>query len=361
MNAKVILTVAKALLTRSKKKKKGSGFKIMGFAVATFLFVLIIAGTIATHPVLFAQETMSSAFHEFIAKAKKEIANANDYKNSAILEFLAEIIEGDGSDEIPEDELIIVYQVKVGEVENNSKIKESEIKKIVKVIMKRKGLRLVKRDFYDYIKDSKLGLNDEQKTIAEYMYAMKFIVNDVYKPSVYKGGKKDLLINIGDRKIKYLSQLDSRWGNEIYAHGATIADEGCGPTSLTMAINILKGTNYTPLDIARIAAKKGQHCKYGGSFWSIASTICKEFDLPCQKTNNLDDVKNSLLDGKIVMVIMGKGHFTTSGHFMLLREYLPDTDEVLILDPVSSKRTQKAWDINLVERESKQHTYWIIG
>lgn len=362
MNTKVILTVVKALFA---KKKRGSNDKnmmtVILIAVFTFIFIIVISVSIASHPVLFTQKAMSSDFEIYIKKAEEEIAKANNYKNNAVLEFLSEIVNGEGSDDIPQDELIIIYQVKVGEVENDCEIKENEVKNIVKTILKRKGLRLIKRDFYDYYKDSRLNLTKEQQVIARQMYELKFIVNDVYKPSLYKGGKADLKIKIGDRKIKYLSQLDANWANIIYDHNATIGDEGCGPTSLAMAINILKGENLTPPDIAKIAAKKGQHCKAGGSYWSIAPTICKEFDIPCQMSHNLQDIKNALLDGKVVMVIMGKGNFTNSGHFMLLRQYLPDTDEVLILDPASSKRTQKSWDINLIDRQAKQHTYWILG
>ena len=361
MNTKAILTIAKAVLAKLKNRKGGKTINIMGIFVATFLFIIVLASTIVSHPVLFAQEAMSENYEEYIKKAKEEISKANSYKNNVILEFLSEITNGEGSDDIPEDELIIIYQVKVGDVENDSEVKESEVKNIVRVILKREGLRLVKRDFYDYYEDARLNLTDEQKVIARQMYEREFIANDVYKPSVYKGGKATLKITIGDRKIKYLSQLDARWAHMIYDHGATIGDEGCGPTSLTMAINILKGENLSPPTIVKLAAQKGQHCDTGGSYWSIVGTVCKEYDIPCQMTHNLDDVKNALLDGKIVMTIMGKGHFTNSGHFMLLREYLPGTNEVLVLDPASSKRTQKAWDINLVDRETKQHTYWILG
>ena len=50
--------------------------------------------------------------------------------------------------------------------------------------------------------------------------------------------------------IPYLSQVDYRWRNTSIGY-STIGSSGCLPSTAAMIINYYKGTNYTPVDIAR--------------------------------------------------------------------------------------------------------------
>ena len=61
---------------------------------------------------------------------------------------------------------------------------------------------------------------------------------------------------------------------------------------------------------------------------------------------------------------MSKGHFTTSGHFIVLRGV--KGEKILVADPASTTRSQKAWDLSIIVSEaSKSATaggpFWIIG
>ena len=50
--------------------------------------------------------------------------------------------------------------------------------------------------------------------------------------------------------IPYISQVDYRWRNTSIGY-STIGSSGCLPSTAAMIINYYKGTNYTPVDIAR--------------------------------------------------------------------------------------------------------------
>ena len=61
---------------------------------------------------------------------------------------------------------------------------------------------------------------------------------------------------------------------------------------------------------------------------------------------------------------MGRGTFTTGGHFMLLRG-ITKNKKVLIADPASFNRSKKKWALSLIQSESKHAAgaggpFWII-
>ena len=53
-------------------------------------------------------------------------------------------------------------------------------------------------------------------------------------------------------------------------------------------------------------------------------------------------ILDALADGKLVVALMTKGHFTKSGHFIVLRGV--QDEKILVADPASYRRSQKAWD-----------------
>lgn len=63
---------------------------------------------------------------------------------------------------------------------------------------------------------------------------------------------------------------------------------------------------------------------------------------------------------------MGEGHFTDSGHFIVLRG-LDENGKVLVADPASRERSAQAWDLELILDEASENAgkaggpFWIIG
>ena len=75
-------------------------------------------------------------------------------------------------------------------------------------------------------------------------------------------------------------------------------------------------------------------------------------------------IVDALSQGKLVVALMTKGHFTSGGHFIVLRGV--QDDKILVADPSSYARSQKAWDLSIILNEASRRAgaggpFWIIG
>ena len=62
---------------------------------------------------------------------------------------------------------------------------------------------------------------------------------------------------------------------------------------------------------------------------------------------------------------MWPGHFTASGHFIVLRG-LDEDGKVVVADPSSQKRSEVSWDFQLIVDEAAEKAgangpFWVIG
>ena len=74
----------------------------------------------------------------------------------------------------------------------------------------------------------------------------------------------------------------------------------------------------------------------------------------------------ALQQGKLVIAIMSKGHFTTSGHFIVLRGVIKD-GKLLVADLASVKRSNKEWDLGIITSEASRKlgsaggSFWVLS
>ena len=61
----------------------------------------------------------------------------------------------------------------------------------------------------------------------------------------------------------------------------------------------------------------------------------------------------ALKDGKLVIAIMSRGRFTSSGHFVLLRGITSD-GKILVADPASYKRSNQEWKLSIITNEANR-------
>jgi hypothetical protein len=61
-------------------------------------------------------------------------------------------------------------------------------------------------------------------------------------------------------------------------------------------------------------------------------------------------IVDALASGKLVIAIMGKGHFTSRGHFIVLRGVTVD-GKILVADPASVRRSEQEWELELILSE----------
>lgn len=165
----------------------------------------------------------------------------------------------------------------------------------------------------------------------------------------------------------YYSQTDRRWGNQLYGEEGTIGEAGCGPTCLAMVVSTLTDQSVTPADTAKWAAANGQRCIGSGSYHSIIPEGGKSYHFNVQGADKTqtDSVKKALSEGKLVVALMSRGHFTISGHFILLRG-LDEEGKVLVSDPISRRRSARHWDFDLIVKEARSGAanggpFWICS
>ncbi len=161
----------------------------------------------------------------------------------------------------------------------------------------------------------------------------------------------------GSAALPYFNQTDIRWGAEKYGLTGTIKYSGCGPTALAMVISGLTGrTDINPKVIADWSYNNGHRAEGQGSYWSLMTDGGSAFNLNVTAISrkNPDKILAALSEGKPVIVSMGPGNFTKSGHFIVLYG-LKEKNKILVHDPVSVKRSNKEWDFKTILKESSKN------
>ena len=199
-----------------------------------------------------------------------------------------------------------------------------------------------------------MGFDDEQKNWANLMYNVftgqkitpdsEFVDKD--RLQSYEGVTLD--------GLTYYNQLDERWANEMYGKTDTIGVAGCGPAALAIAISNLTSDETDPVEVAEWSYENGYVCEGSGSYISLIPNAAEHFGLNVEKLgkSNAEELKQHLEDGKMIIAIMGAGHFTSTGHFIVLRG-VTDDGKILVADPVSYNRSTMAWDVSTILKEVK--------
>lgn len=158
------------------------------------------------------------------------------------------------------------------------------------------------------------------------------------------------------RPIYYL-QTDTRWKNHDYSakgEKKTIGSAGCGPTAAAMVIATLQDKNVTPVTTALWSMAHAYKALNQGTYYSYFVPQMSAYGITCKRLNTSNlygksssaahtEALNALKNGDWVIACMGKGNWTSSGHFILLYGY--ENGYVYINDPASTKaaRVKNTW------------------
>lgn len=153
-------------------------------------------------------------------------------------------------------------------------------------------------------------------------------------------------------------QWDQRWGYEKYGSDF-LAVTGCGPTCLAMAGYYLTGSEkMNPGEIAAFAEKNGYYAAGYGSSWTLISQGSQKLGLTATE---LPLVKKKITDaleaGNPVILAMGAGDFTTTGHYIVLTGY--QDGAFTVNDPNSVHNSQELWTYERLE--SQIRNIWEIS
>lgn len=156
---------------------------------------------------------------------------------------------------------------------------------------------------------------------------------------VLTGGVVDLV---------YFNQGEEPWADAPYGPDE-IRGYGCGPTSMAMLISSLGEEELDPAQAAQAAYADGYCAPGSGSYLSIVEGMADRYGLRAESCPDLtaEELCQQLASGNLFVALMGKGHFTDGGHFIVLRGATLE-GKVLVADPNSRERSLAGWDPQLI-------------
>ena len=225
-----------------------------------------------------------------------------------------------------------------------------------------------------YFADQVFHLSDDQKLLAsQYAQNLTVLLGD----GVYQGlsdtefsamglSYDGVVFSDGSTQVVYYNQLDERWKYEPYGTD-TIGGYACGPTSMSIVVSSLTSETVDPPHMAQWAYENGYWCSGSGSYHSLIPGAAEAWGLAVEgcTASEPQRIVDALTDGKLVVALMTKGHFTSCGYFIVLRGCISD-GKILVADPASYQRSEKAWDLAIILNEASKTAgaggpFWIIG
>lgn len=160
-------------------------------------------------------------------------------------------------------------------------------------------------------------------------------------------------------KGTFICQNNPEFINKPYG-SSNIFRSGCGPISLTMAINYVKGADTVTLDeVAKWAIDHNMYIENEGTVWALMNKFPEAKSIECEEVyvKSVEEFEQLLSEGEAMVTSMSKGHFTNNGHFITI---IGASDgKTTVLDPSSIYRSKKQWDSKTVFNESNKN-FWII-
>lgn len=158
----------------------------------------------------------------------------------------------------------------------------------------------------------------------------------------------DLSEYAGGDEVPLFLQWDQRWGYETYGSNV-IGITGCGPTCLAMVGYHLTGDpSFDPAQVARFAWDHGYYEPGYGSSWTLISRGGEELGLT---VTELPLVKKKMTDalerGEPIILAMGAGDFTSTGHYIVLTGV--EEGGFRVNDPNSRANSQRLWTYEALE------------
>ena len=198
----------------------------------------------------------------------------------------------------------------------------------------------------NFAKDHNLNLSDYPDELVNLLNKNPETKDFVYNYPLKRNSnpKIDLSNYENSKSAPLLMQWDERWGYDTYS-GELMGISGCGPTCLSMVcIYLLKDATFTPKYVAEFAENNGYSVFNNGSKWTLISEGGKELGLNVTEIP-LDEnrIMRNLKAKNPIVCIMGKGDFTSTGHFIVMTDYVDG--KVKVNDPNSKARSEKLWDL----------------
>lgn len=171
------------------------------------------------------------------------------------------------------------------------------------------------------------------------------------------------------KPVSYL-QTDPKWGSLDYSAAGektTIAASGCGPVAMAMVLATWADPTVTPKTECAWALAHGYKAPHQGTYYGYFVPAGARYGLRVTQLNWTSlygkansayhaQVRDALDRGDLVIACMGKGLWTSSGHYVLVWKIQGNT--IYINDPASTRAVRTQGDYNLFKQQVKY--YWVI-
>lgn len=157
--------------------------------------------------------------------------------------------------------------------------------------------------------------------------------------------------------VPLMMQWDPRWGYLPYGSDM-VGITGCGPLCLAMAGYYVTGDEaFRPDKMVAFAAENGYYSKGNGSSWTLISEGGVKLGLDVAEIPLVKKrITDNLEAGNPIICAMGKGDFTSSGHYIVLVGM--EDGKIRVNDPNSRANSARLWTYE--EMESQFRNLWVI-
>lgn len=166
-------------------------------------------------------------------------------------------------------------------------------------------------------------------------------------------------------------QGDSKWGSLSYAvdgEKSTIKSAGCGPTCLANVLASIVSPYIDPVTCASWARMKGYKVYKSGTSYNYPVAQAAVYGVKARRLNTSNvygkttnvvhsQALEELKKGNWLIACMGKGLWTSSGHFVVAYGY-DSSGYVYINDPASTSKSRAYNTWNLFKSQVKY--YWVV-
>lgn len=223
-----------------------------------------------------------------------------------------------------------------------------------------------------YFADHIFSLTEEQRELAaDYAYNLSLFLSDGLFQNL-EGWADTGIPSLGDvrftdgaTEVVYYNQLDERYAGKPYGTDH-IGGYGCGPTTMAIVVSSLTGETVDPVQMAAWSYENGYWCKGSGSYHALIPAAAENWGLAVEgcSASEPQRILDALAEGNLVVAIMSKGHFTRSGHFIVLRGV--QDGKILVADPASYNRSGQLWELSIILGEASRGAaaggpFWIIS
>lgn len=220
-------------------------------------------------------------------------------------------------------------------------VERSEAEKRVKAFAEEKGISY--GEYPQYLIDLYQRNPETEDLVLNYPFRERPAVN---------------LSGYSRESVPLFLQYDPMWGYDRYG-SSCVAVTGCGPTCLAMAGYYLTGDDrMSPGEIARFSQEEGYYAAGYGSSWTLISEGAEKLGLSAKELPLVKGkIVSALEEGSPVILALGPGDFTSSGHYIVLTGV--EDGAFRVNDPNSRKNSEKLWTYEQLERQIRN--IWAIS